>query len=184
MPLYAYRGTTLWKKTKKIQTVGTSIVRTVVGACCGCLAQIPACITTKRNKSPELVHGWTCRPIEKSENTKARTGEYTFQIKWKVYCVPWSFKVDLIFVKKNMFWGDLPDISSNLYTLALAMGPNDIDICSDIHISIYISRYMRMPAKDQYMRISGNIWVLFRYIDISRYIAVYNATYIAPCNDT
>ena len=40
---------------------------------------------------------------------------------------------------------------------SVGMGLKDIDICIDIHISSYISRYFRLPGKGQYMRISGNI---------------------------
>ena len=58
------------------------------------------------------------------------------------------------------------------------MSLKDIDIYSDICISIYISRYIGLPGKGQYMRVFGNIRVLFVYIDISQYNAQYNGTYI------
>ena len=40
-----------------------------------------------------------------------------------------------------------------------------------------------MPGKGQYKRFSGNIRDFCAYIDISRYNAEYNATYIAIYND-
>ena len=65
------------------------------------------------------------------------------------------------------------------YGSTLGISLKDIDIYSDICISIYISRYIGLRGKGQYMRVFGNIRVLFAYIDISRYNAQYNGTYIA-----